>query len=39
MQSHFDPVIAEITSLVGQQVEEARKVRNATIDVGFHWPY
>ncbi|RFU34080.1 hypothetical protein B7463_g2225, partial [Scytalidium lignicola] len=32
MQSLFDPVIAEITSLVGQQVEEARKERNCTID-------
>jgi hypothetical protein len=39
MQSLFDPVIAEITSLVGQQVEEVRKERNATIDVGFHRPY
>ncbi|KAH8766958.1 Hsp70 family protein-like protein [Hyaloscypha sp. PMI_1271] len=32
MQSLFDPAIAEITTLVGQQVEEARKIRNATIN-------
>ncbi|OBT74407.1 hypothetical protein VF21_06831 [Pseudogymnoascus sp. 05NY08] len=32
MQSLFDPVIDEITSLVGQQVDEASKKRNATID-------
>ncbi|OBT82580.1 hypothetical protein VE02_08680 [Pseudogymnoascus sp. 03VT05] len=32
MQSLFDPVVDEITSLVGQQVEEAKKKRNATID-------
>ncbi|KFZ02938.1 hypothetical protein V502_11372 [Pseudogymnoascus sp. VKM F-4520 (FW-2644)] len=32
MQSLFDPVIKEITSLVGQQVEEAKKKQNVTID-------
>jgi len=36
MQTLFDPVIVEITSLVGQQVEEAGKVQNGTINVGFH---
>lgn len=33
MQTLFDPVIAEITSLVGQQVREARQEKNADIDV------
>jgi len=32
MQSLFDPVIAEITKLVSQQVKEAKK-KKAAIDV------
>lgn len=32
MQSLFDPVIADITSLLSEQVEEAKKQKNATID-------
>lgn len=33
MQALFDPVISEITSLVSQQVEEAKSKKNANIDV------
>jgi hypothetical protein len=33
MQSLFDPVIKEITNLVGQQVREAEAKRHAAIDV------
>jgi hypothetical protein len=33
MQSLFDPVIAEITNLVSQQVEEAKEKKDAVIDV------
>jgi CheY-specific phosphatase CheX len=33
MKSLFDPVIAEITNLVGQQVKEAREKKGAAIDV------
>jgi hypothetical protein len=33
MQSLFDPVISEITTLVGQQVKEAKEKKNAMIDV------
>jgi hypothetical protein len=29
----FDPVITEITKLVGQQVKEAKERKNAIIDV------
>ena len=36
MQTIFDPVISEITSLVGQQVNEAKAKKNATIDVLTH---
>ena len=38
MQSLFDPVIAEITNLVGQQVREAKERKNAVIDVLSHNP-
>jgi hypothetical protein len=33
MQALFDPVILEITSLVSQQVKEAKSKKNANIDV------
>jgi hypothetical protein len=33
MQDLFEPVIEDITQLVGQQVKEARKNSGATIDV------
>jgi hypothetical protein len=33
MQTLFDPVIADITSLLMEQVEEAKAKNNATIDV------
>ncbi|TVY82086.1 Heat shock 70 kDa protein 12A [Lachnellula suecica] len=33
MKSLFDPVIAEITSLVGQQVKEVKEKKKAVIDV------
>jgi hypothetical protein len=33
MQTLFDPVISQITSLVGEQVKEAKAKKNATIDV------
>jgi hypothetical protein len=33
MQALFDPVISEITSLVSQQVKEAKAKKNANIDV------
>jgi len=33
MQALFDPVISEITSLVSQQVKEAKSKKNANIDV------
>lgn len=33
MQALFDPVISEITSLVSQQVKEAKSKKNAKIDV------
>ena len=35
MLSLFDPVIAEITNLVSQQVREANEKKNAVIDVLF----
>jgi hypothetical protein len=33
MQTLFDPVIANIKSLLSEQVEEAKAKKNATIDV------
>jgi hypothetical protein len=33
MQTLFDPVITEITSLVSQQVKQAKAKKNALIDV------
>jgi len=33
MQTLFDPVIADITCLLSEQVEEAKARKNATIDV------
>ena len=33
MQDLFDPVIADITQLVGQQVRDAKKNSGARIDV------
>jgi hypothetical protein len=33
MQSLFDPVVKEITKLVGQQVKEAKSRQGAVIDV------
>lgn len=33
MQALFDPVIADITSLLNEQVQEAKAKKNATIDV------
>jgi hypothetical protein len=36
MQTLFDPVVADITSLLGEQVEEAKAKKNATIDVDYN---
>ena len=33
MQTLFDPVISDITSLLSEQVEEAKTKKNVTIDV------
>jgi hypothetical protein len=33
MQSLFDPVVSDITSLLSEQIEEAKTKKNATIDV------
>jgi hypothetical protein len=38
MQALFDPVISEITSLVSQQVKEAKSKKNAKIDVWSNIP-
>lgn len=38
MQTLFDPVIADITSLLSEQIEEAKAKKNATIDVMIAMP-
>lgn len=38
MKTLFDPVIADITSLLSEQVEEAKAEKDATIDVMISIP-
>jgi hypothetical protein len=39
MQTLFDPVVSDITSLLSEQVEEAKTKKNVMIDVKTHDPY